>query len=65
MASRNSTPRFMLSSGWGIGRGIHIVRASDRARMGAIMNIVMEDVSGRKGSLVNSFTASAIGWSRP
>lgn len=29
------------------------------------MNIIMDDVSGRRGSLVNSFTASAIGWSRP
>lgn len=44
-----------------MGKGIHIVRARVRARMGAIINIDVEDVSGRKGSLVNSFTASAIG----
>lgn len=51
----------MLISGWGIGRGAHIVRARVSARMGAIMNIETEDVSGRSGSLVNSLTASAIG----
>jgi len=65
MASINSTPRFMFTSGCGIGSGTHIVRASASAKIGAIMNIVIEDVRGRRGSLVNSFTASAIGWSRP
>lgn len=65
MASMNSTPRFMLIRGCGMGSGVHIVRASDRARIGAIMNMVTDDVSGRVGSLVNSFTASAIGCSRP
>lgn len=65
MARRNSTLRFMLISGWGIGSGIHIVRASVNARMGAIVNMVADDVNGCRGSLVNSFTASAIGWSRP
>lgn len=48
-----------------MGKGIHIVRARVRARMGAIINIDVEDVSGRKGSLVNSFTASAIGCRSP
>lgn len=48
-----------------MGRGTHIVRARVRARIGAIMNMVIDDVRGRKGSLVNSFTASAIGWRRP
>lgn len=52
-------------SGYGMGSGIHMVRASVRARFGAIMNINMEDVRGRRGSLVKSFTASAIGWSKP
>lgn len=65
MASMNRTPRFMLIRGCGIGSGVHIVRASARARMGAIMNIDTDDVNGRSGSLVNSFTASAIGWSSP
>ena len=45
--------------------GTHMVRASASARMGAIINIAIEDVRGRRGSLVNSFTASAIGWSKP
>lgn len=65
MASMNSTPRFILMSGYGMGSGIHIVSASVRARIGAIINMNMEDVRGRRGSLVKSFTASAIGWSRP
>lgn len=61
MASMNSTPRFMLMSGYGIGSGTHMVRASVRARMGAIINMNMEDVRGRRGSLVKSFMASAMG----
>lgn len=65
MASMNSTPRFMLMRGWGMGSGVHIVRAKVRARMGAIINMVTDDVRGRRGSLVKSLTASAIGWSSP
>lgn len=42
-----------------------MVRASARARIGAITNIVIDDVKGRRGSLVKSFTASAIGCRRP
>lgn len=56
---------FMLISGWGMGRGIHIVNARVRARDGAIINRAMEDVKGLRGSLMNSFMASANGWSRP
>lgn len=48
-----------------MGRGTHIVRARDKARIGAIINMDTEDVRGRRGSLVKSFTASAIGWSSP
>lgn len=48
-----------------MGKGHHIVRARVRARIGAMMNIVVEDVAGRRGSLVNSLIASAKGWSRP
>lgn len=51
--------------GCGIGSGIHMVRARVRARTGAIMNIVTEEVAGRSGSLVNNLIASAIGCSRP
>lgn len=61
MANINRIPRFMLIRGYGMGRGIHIVSASVRARMGAMMNIVVEDVRGCRGSLVKSLTASAIG----
>jgi hypothetical protein len=46
MASRKSTLRFMLIRGRGIGSGTHIVRANVRARIGAIINIVMDDVNG-------------------
>lgn len=51
----------MLISGYGIGSGIHIVKANVRARIGAIVNISVEEVAGRKGSLMNNFTASAMG----
>lgn len=44
-----------------MGRGIHIVNASVRAREGAMINRVMEDVRGLRGSLMNSFMASANG----
>lgn len=61
IARINSTPKFMLTKGCGIGRGVHIVRARVRAKIGAIINMEMDDVKGRRGSLVKSFTASAIG----
>lgn len=56
---------FMLIRGWGIGSGIHIVIARVRARVGAMINRVTEDVEGLRGSLMNNFMASANGWSRP
>lgn len=65
IASINRTPKFMLMRGYGMGRGIHMVRARLRARIGARMNIEIEDVAGRSGSLIKSLMASAIGWSRP
>lgn len=46
----NSTPQFILISGYGMGRGIHIVKASVRAKMGEIINMDVEDVSGCSGS---------------
>lgn len=55
MASMNSTPRFILMSGYGMGSGIHIVSASVRARIGAIINMNMEDVRGRRGSFGKEF----------
>lgn len=65
IASINRTPKFMLIRGYGMGRGIHMVRAKLRAKMGARMNIEIEEVAGRNGSLIKSLIASAIGWSRP
>lgn len=52
---------FILMRGYGMGIGIHIVRARVRANVGAIINRNGEDVRGRRGSLVKSFTASAKG----
>lgn len=38
----NSTPQFIFS-GYGVGRGIHRVKASVRAKMGAIINMDIEE----------------------
>lgn len=64
-ARMNRRPRLRSIRVWGIGRGVQIVRARVRARMGAMINMEIEDVCGRNGSFVNSLTASAIGCSRP
>lgn len=40
----------MLMSGYGISRGIQMVRVSERPKIGAIINIGMEDVRGHRGS---------------
>lgn len=55
------TPRFRSTRGNGRGRGVQTVRASRSANMGIVMNSRGEEVEGRIGSLVNSFTPSAIG----
>ena len=39
--------------------------ASERARRGARTRRSGEECDGRTGSLINSFTPSATGWSRP
>ena len=44
-----------------MGIGAQRVRASVRARIGVIRNKNGEEVEGRIGSLINSFTPSAIG----
>lgn len=46
-------------------REIHMVRARLRARMGARINIEIEDVASCSGSLMKSLIASAMGWRRP
>lgn len=42
-----------------------MVSANVSASVGATINSSFEDVSGRRGSLVNNFTASANGCSKP
>jgi hypothetical protein len=61
VARMTRTPKFMLIRGCGIGNGIHMIRASVRARVGAMENSSGEEASGRIGSLMNSFSASANG----
>lgn len=65
MARINSMPKFRLIRGWGIGRGIHRLKANVRERVGAIMNSDSEVVRGRMGSFINSFMASANGCRMP
>lgn len=48
-----------------MGNGIHIISANVSARVGAMMNRARDDVSGCRGSLMNSLIASAIGCSNP
>ncbi len=61
VARINKIPRFRLTRGWGMGSGIHKLRARVRDKVGAIIKSVVEVASGRKGSLMNSFIASANG----
>lgn len=65
MARIKRMPIFMLIKGWGMGKGIHIVNAKVSASDGAIINRVIDEVRGLRGSLINSFIASANGWSKP
>lgn len=57
----NRRLRFRSVTGWGMGIGAHSVRARVRARIGVARNRKGEEVDGRTGSLINSFTPSAIG----
>lgn len=61
VARINRSPMFKLISGNGIGRGVHMVSAMDRASVGAVIYSNVEEARGRKGSLMYSFTASAKG----
>lgn len=45
--------------------GAHSVMARVSASIGAAKNRNGDDVDGRMGSLINSFTPSAIGWRSP
>lgn len=48
-----------------MGMGAHRVRARVRASIGVARKRNGEDVEGRTGSLMNSFTPSAIGCKSP
>lgn len=65
MARRKSRPRFKSAREKGRGRGIQMVRARRRASMGIIVKRSGEEVDGRTGSLMNSFTPSATGCNSP
>lgn len=65
IASKKSIPRFRSANEKGRGSGVQIEIASSRARIGVVINRIGEDVDGRIGSLMNSFTPSARGCRRP
>lgn len=65
IASIKSKPRLRSARENGMGRGIQIEIARRRASIGVVINKMGEDDDGRIGSLMNSFTPSARGWSRP
>lgn len=54
-------PRFRSASGKGRGIGAQRVRAKVRASIGVVKNRKGEEVKGRMGSFMNSFSPSAIG----
>ena len=65
VARINRTPRFRFTRGCGMWSGIHRLRARLRERVGAMINRVVEVAKGRRGSLMNSFIASANGCRMP
>ena len=65
VAIMKSRPRFILNSGCGMGSGVHISRAREKANAGAAVNMIGDDGVGRMGSLTSSLIPSAMGCSRP
>lgn len=65
IVSKNSRPRLRSAKGNGRGSGIQIEIARRRAKVGVARNMMGDDDEGRMGSLMNSFTPSARGCSRP
>lgn len=65
VAKMNNTPIFMLINGCGIGIGTHRLNARVSDKVGAKINRVVDVARGRKGSLINSFIASANGCKMP
>lgn len=58
-------PRLRSAIGKGRGIGVQRVRARVSARIGVNRKRIGEDVEGRTGSFINSFSPSAMGWRRP
>lgn len=65
MARRNKSPKLRSAKENGRGRGVQMEIARSRASIGVAINRIGEDVEGRMGSLMNSFTPSAKGCRRP
>lgn len=65
MASRNKSPKLRLARGNGRGSGVQIEMAKRSASIGVVTKRIGEEVDGRIGSLINSFTPSAKGWRSP
>lgn len=65
IASRKSKPRLRSARENGRGSGVQIEIARSRASIGVAINKIGEDVDGRIGSLINSFTPSARGCNSP
>lgn len=65
IASRNSRPKLRSAKENGRGSGVQIEIARSKASIGVAINKIGEDVDGRIGSLMNSFTPSARGCSNP
>lgn len=61
----NRAPKLRFVSGWGIGSGIQRESANVIAKVGAKINREIDEVEGRKDSLVKSFMASANGCKIP
>lgn len=61
MARINRIPRFRSAIGYGRGIGVQRARARVRAAIGVRRKRAGEEVDGRTGSLMNSFTPSAMG----
>lgn len=57
----NKMPRLRSTIGYGRGRGAQSIIARVRASIGVRRKRTGEDVEGRTGSLIKSFTPSAIG----
>lgn len=65
MAKINRMPRFRSAIGKGMGIGVQSTKARVRASMGVKRKRIGDEVDGRTGSFIKSFSPSAMGWRRP